>query len=425
MTLFIFILSLFGAMILGVPIAFSLLITAVVLMFYLGNFDTQIITKTLADGADNYSLMAIPFFILAGEFMSNGGISIRIVNFAKTLVGNIKGGLGYVAIISSVIFASLSGSAVADTAALGSILIPMMVESGYRRSQSSALIASSGIIAPIIPPSIPLILFGVTGGVSITKLFLAGIVPGLMMGVGLVVVWFLVSRKEEKEEVPRPTLKSILTALKDAAWALLIPIVIVVGLRFGVFTPTEAAVVAAFIAFFIGTVVYKELKLKQIYDILLKATKTSSIVMFLTVTAMVVAWQITRANIPGQLSELLGKLVDNQTLLLLVIVLITFFIGMVMDLNPIVLILTPILMPVIELAGINPVYFGIIFIMTTVVGLITPPVGAVLNVICGVGNVEMDQIFKPLLPFLAVHILVLIILILFPNIVILPLHWLT
>src|SRR5699024_1599198 len=296
---------------------------------------------------------------------------------------------------------------------------------GYRRSQSSALIASSGIIAPIIPPSIPLILFGVTGGVSITKLFLAGIVPGLMMGVGLVVVWFLVSRKEEKEEVPRPTLKSILTALKDAAWALLIPIVIVVGLRFGVFTPTEAAVVAAFIAFFIGTVVYKELKLKQIYDILLKATKTSSIVMFLTVTAMVVAWQITRANIPGQLSELLGKLVDNQTLLLLVIVLITFFIGMVMDLNPIVLILTPILMPVIELAGINPVYFGIIFIMTTVVGLITPPVGAVLNVICGVGNVEMDQIFKPLLPFLAVHILVLIILILFPNIVILPLHWLT
>src|SRR5699024_5828958 len=362
MTLFIFILSLFGAMILGVPIAFSLLITAVVLMFYLGNFDTQIITKTLADGADNYSLMAIPFFILAGEFMSNGGISIRIVNFAKTLVGNIKGGLGYVAIISSVIFASLSGSAVADTAALGSILIPMMVESGYRRSQSSALIASSGIIAPIIPPSIPLILFGVTGGVSITKLFLAGIVPGLMMGVGLVVVWFLVSRKEEKEEVPRPTLKSILTALKDAAWALLIPIVIVVGLRFGVFTPTEAAVVAAFIAFFIGTVVYKELKLKQIYDILLKATKTSSIVMFLTVTAMVVAWQITRANIPGQLSELLGKLVDNQTLLLLVIVLITFFIGMVMDLNPIVLILTPILMPVIELAGINPVYFGIIFI---------------------------------------------------------------
>ncbi|MEC1522278.1 TRAP transporter large permease subunit [Neobacillus niacini] len=423
MTLAVFVGSLLGVMAFGVPIAFALLLSGIILMLFLGNFDTQILAANLIDGADNFPLMAIPFFILAGELMNAGGISKRIISFAMAYVGHIRGGLGYVAILASVLFAGLSGSAVADTAALGAILIPMMVSAGYNRNRSAGLIAAGGIIAPIIPPSIPMIVFGVTAGVSISKLFMAGIVPGLLLAISLTITWTIVVRKDKTVAQPRKTAKEKWQATRSAFWALLMPLIIIGGLRGGIFTPTEAAAVAAFYALFVGLVIYRELKLKKLYEVLVVAAKTTSIVMLLAAAAMVSSWLITVANIPGQLITLLEPFMDHQLSLLIIINLIVLIVGTAMDVTPTILILTPVLMPVVTQAGIDPVFFGLLFVLNNCIGLLTPPVGTVLNVAAGVGKIGMDDIMKGVWPFLIAEIIILIILTLFPSIVMVPLQW--
>ncbi|SNT28209.1 TRAP transporter, DctM subunit [Bacillus sp. OK838] len=421
----VFVGSLLGAMGLGIPIAFALLVSSVVLMYFLGIFDSQIIAQNLISGADNFPLMAIPFFMLAGEAMNRGGLSRRIVEMAMKLVGHIKGGLGYVAIIASVLFASLSGSAVADTAALGAILIPMMVKSGYDVNRSSGLIASGGIIAPIIPPSIGFIIFGVASGVSITKLFMAGIVPGILLAVGLTVTWAIVARKDKVAVNPRASAKEILTSLRQGIWALFLPVIIIGGLKFGLFTPTEAAVVAAVYAIFVGLVIYREMKVKDLYEVLVHAGKMTSVVMFLVAAALVSSWLITVADLPGQVIGLLEPFMDHPLLLLIMINLLVIVVGTAMDMTPTILILTPVLMPLVVAAGIDPVYFGVLFILNNAIGLLTPPVGTVLNVMCGISKISMEEIMKGIWPFLLVEVIVLILLILFPSLVLVPLGWFT
>lgn len=421
----VFVGSLLGAMGLGIPIAFALLVSSVVLMYFIGIFDSQIIAQNLISGADNFPLMAIPFFMLAGEAMNRGGLSRRIVEMAMNLVGHIKGGLGYVAIIASVLFASLSGSAVADTAALGAILIPMMVKSGYDVNRSSGLIASGGIIAPIIPPSIGFIIFGVASGVSITKLFMAGIVPGILLAVGLTVTWAIVARKDKVAVNPRASAKEILTSLRQGIWALFLPVIIIGGLKFGLFTPTEAAVVAAVYAIFVGLVIYREMKVKDLYEVFVHAGKMTSVVMFLVAAALVSSWLITVADLPGQVIGLLEPFMDHPLLLLIMINLLVIVVGTAMDMTPTILILTPVLMPLVVAAGIDPVYFGVLFILNNAIGLLTPPVGTVLNVMCGISKISMEEIMKGIWPFLLVEVIVLILLILFPSIVLVPLEWFT
>ncbi|CAM3553826.1 TRAP transporter large permease [Cytobacillus oceanisediminis] len=420
----VFLGSLFGSLALGVPIAFALLASGVMLMFVMGTFDSQIVAQNLINGANNFSLMAIPFFVLAGELMNAGGISKRIVDFSMALVGHIRGGLGFVAIIASILFAGLSGSAVADTAALGAILIPMMIAKGYNVNTSTGIICASGIIAPVIPPSIPMILFGVTAGVSITDLFMGGIIPGVMMGVGLMIGWFFMSRKDTSELPPRKSAKEIWKAVQQASFALMLPVIIIGGLRGGVFTPTEAAVVAAFYALFVGLFIYRELKLDELYQVLIASAKTTSVVMFVAAAAMVSAWLITVANVPAEMAGYMGSLVNSPLLLMVVIMIFLLLIGLVMDLTPAILIFTPVLLPLVKMAGIDPVYFGIVMVINLCIGLITPPVGTVLYVGCGISKISLADLTKGIWPFLVVHAIVLALLILFPEIITVPLEWL-
>lgn len=425
MTLFIFLGSLLSSMAIGIPIAFALLLVSVALMLHLDLFDAQIIAQNLLNGADSFPLMAVPFFMLAGEVMNAGGLSKRIVNIAMALVGHKRGGLGYVAIIASCLLASLSGSAVADAAALASLLVPMMVLAGHSRSRSAGLIASGGIIAPIIPPSIGFIVFGVASGVSISKLFLAGIVPGLMLGVSLAIAWWFVSRSEDVETPPKRSAAEVLKALLDGSWAMGLPLIIILGLKFGIFTPTEAAVVAAVYSLFVSLVIYRELKIGDLFHLMLTAAKTTSIVMLLVAAAMVSSWLVNIAELPSQLAAVLQPFMDNPTLLLIVIMLLIIAVGTVMDMTPAILILTPVLMPAITKAGIDPVYFGVLFLVNTAIGLITPPVGTVLNVVCGVSKISMDEIIRGVWPFMLAQFIVLALLVLFPQLVLGPLAFFT
>jgi len=423
MTVLVFIVSLLAAMALGMPLAFSLLVSGVALMLHLDNFDTQIVSQNLINGADNFPLMAVPFFMLAGELMNAGGMSRRIVNSAMVWVGHFRGGLGYVAVFAAIVMASLSGSAVADTAALAAVLMPMMRDAGYRMDRSAGLIAAGGIIAPVIPPSIGFILFGVIGGVSISKLFMAGIFPGLMMGFALIVTWWIVARKDQVVVAERVPFKKRITVTINAFWSYLLAITIIGGMKMGIFTPTEAAVVAVVYSLFVGLFIYREIKVKDLYRIILSAAKTSSVVMFLVAAALVSAWLITVANIPAQIVEILRPFIDNKTLLMVMLMLLVMIVGTALDFAPTVLILTPVLMPLVREAGIDPVYFGVLFIMNNAIGLLTPPVGTVLNVVCGVGRIPMHDVIRGVMPFLLSQVVVMGSLIAFPSLVMVPLKW--
>jgi len=424
MTIAVFLGSLLGAMAIGMPIAFALLICGVALMAHLDMMDAQIVAQNLITGADSFPLMAVPFFILAGEIMNRGGLSKRIVDIALALVGHVRGGLGYVAILASCILAALSGSAVADAAALAALLFPMMVKAGHEPRKCAGLIAAGGIIAPVIPPSIGFIIFGVAAGVSISKLFLAGIVPGLMLGVGLAVVWWIESRRENIVPPPRASRRDVLHALVDGVWALMLPAIIIFGLKFGVFTPTEAAVVAAVYALFVAMAVYREVEWKDLYGLFAAAAETTAVVMFLVAAAMVSAWLITIAELPGQVAALLEPFMGNKILLMLAMMALVVVVGTALDMMPTILILTPVLMPIVKQAGIDPVYFGVLFIINNSIGLLTPPVGTVLNVVCGVARVKMDDIIRGVTPFLIAQLLILLLLILFPPLVTVPARWL-
>ena len=423
MTIVVFLGSLLAAMALGIPIAFSLLICGAALMLHMGTFDAQILAQNLIEGSNSFPLLAVPFFMLAGEIMNAGGLSKRIVAFAMTLVGHIKGGLGYVAIVSACLMAALSGSAVADAAALSALLLPMMVAAGHDKGRSAGLLASASIIAPIIPPSIAFVVFGVAANVSITKLFFAGIVPGLMLAVALWITWWILARRENVAVPARKSRAEVFSALKDATFALVLPLIVVVGLKFGVFTPTEAAVVAAVYALFVATVIYKELKINQLYGLFLAAAKTTAVIMFLVAAAMVSAWLITVAQVPQQIVSILQPFLDSPKLLMFAIMILVMIVGTAMDMTPTILILTPVLMPIVKAAGIDPVYFGVLFVMNNAIGLITPPVGTVLNTVAGVGKVSMDEVTRGVWPFMVAQFALLFLMVLFPELVMVPARW--
>ncbi|MGI6686338.1 MAG: TRAP transporter large permease [Bacillota bacterium] len=425
MTLLVFFATLFGFIAIGVPIAFALVLCGMALMVFMGPFESHIIAQRFIDGLNSYSLLAVPFFVLAGELMSRAGITKRIIDFAMVLIGHVRAGLGYVVVMTSVIFAGLSGSAIADTAAVGTALVPVMRSYGYNISRVTGLIVSSGIIGPIIPPSVGLIIYGVVTETSIIRLFMAGIIPGLLFGLGLMIVWNITSRKDTNMvQTERHSFNDFIKVTKTAFWALILPIVIIGGLRVGIFTATEAGVVAVFYALFVGLVIYREIKLSDLPEIFIETAKTTGTVLLLVGAGSVTAWYITLSDIPQQLTGLLGGLIDSPTLLMLLIVGILFLVGMVMDITPSTLILAPIFLVITNQAGIDPIYFGIIFMVTLTIGLITPPIGVVLFTGMKISGISLVDALKGVWPFILVELIIVILMVLFPQIILVPLKFL-
>lgn len=424
MELLIFFLTLGVFLLIGVPIAFALILCALVLMFCTGVGDVVIISQQMVSGTDNFPLMAIPFFMLAGEIMARGGLSKQIVEFSRLLLGRIKGGLGYATILACILFAGLSGAAVAETAALGSILLPVMKDNGYHPDRATGFICAGSIIGPIIPPSIPMIVLGATAGVSVIRLFMGGIVPGVMLGVGLMIVWFFILRKDGYTDVTKYSFREGVAIVKESLLALLLPVILLVGIRFGVFTPTEGGAFAVVYALVICVFWYKTLTWAQVIDIFVAAAKMTAVVMFIVAGATAVGWFVTIAQIPAELGRFLSPLIDKPFLLILVLNAFLFVMGMVLDITPNILIFAPVIFPVIEQAGIDPVFFGLLMILNLCIGLITPPVGIVLYVGCSVGKVQFTNLVRSLLPFLAVELVVLVLLMLFPGLITVPVDFL-
>lgn len=419
----IFLIVLIGGMVIGMPIAHALVLTGVALMWHLDFFDAQLLAQNLQAGFDNFPLLAVPFFILAGELMNAGGLSRRIIDLARAFVGHIPGGLGFVAIGAAVLLASMSGSAIADTAALATILLPMMREQKYPPGYSAGLLASGGIIAPIIPPSMPFVIYGVTTNTSISKLFLAGVFPGLMMGVFLIAAWWWIARKHKLPAMARVAWGARMKALLHSFWAMMMPVIILGGLKGGIFTPTEAAVVAAVYALIVSMFVYREMTWARLYEVFLAAGKTTAVVMFLCGAATVTAYMITLADLPNMLADSFSGVMGDPILFMALMMMFLLVVGTAMDLTPTILIFGPVCAPLAVKAGIDPVYFGFMFIFVGCIGLITPPVGTVQNVVAGVGKLRMETVIKGTTPFLLMYVLLAVLFVLFPSLITAPLAW--
>lgn len=420
--LILFFVSLFLPLLVGVPVAFSLIISAIVLMSSKDLFTSQLVVQQFIGGINSFSLLAVPFFMLAGELMNKGGITRKIVDVVYLWVGRFRGGLGYVSILASMIFAGLSGSALADTAALGGVLIPMMSERGYSKSRSTGIVISSGIIANIIPPSIGFILFGVVSGASISRMFMGGLVPGIFLGLALMVTWFFTARKDglksEPCTIPGPEKRQIILR---AIPALLLPLFIIVGLRGGIFAPTEAGAIACAYALVVGLFVYKGLKVSDLPGILLDTVRSTGKVLFIVGGSLTVSWIITASNLSKDLISSFHGLVAHPILLVLCCQLLFILFGMVLDIVPIIMILVPVMLPLVKAAEVNLEYFGILSIITMTFGLITPPVGTVLYVRSGISKISIAEAVKGAMPFMAAEVVVIVLLSLFPQIITVPL----
>jgi len=399
----------------GLPIAFSTGIAALGGIFVMGNVPLHVIVIRIIKGIDSFPLMAIPFFILAGEIMAKGGVTDRLVKFANILVGKISGGLAQTAVIGSMIFAGITGSATADTSAIGSVLIPAMKKEKYDEHFTCALIAASAVIGPIIPPSLTFVIYSLATGVSIGGMFVAGIVPGALVGLGLMIVVYVMSKKRH---YPRRTYslswREIGKTTKTGIVALLMPLIIVGGILGGIFTATEAAAVGAFYALVVCKFVLKTIRWSDIPEMLFSAAKISSIVLLLLATTNILSWVLT-INDVGKAVVAFFLSVTNNVYVFLVIVNVTFLIiGMLVDTFPAILIMAPLLYPVAMEFGLHPLHFGMVICVNLLIGLITPPVGTNLFVICAIGKVRMEPLMKAVIPFLLVEIFVLLVISYFP-----------
>ena len=406
LTLFI---SFFFFLIIGVPVAFVLGLTPLVALITEGETPLVLVAQRVFTGMDSPVLMAVPFFILAGNIMGAGGMTQRLVKFCNVLVGPLRGGLAYINVAISMLFAGITGAAVADTSAVGSILIPAMKKEGYDRDFSAAVTATSSTIGPVIPPSIPFIIYGVLGEVSIASLFLAGFVPGILLGLfQMIVIWFY-AQKRQYPKRSRPPFREAIRVSVDAFLVLLMPIIILGGILSGIFTPTESACIAVFYALFIGLFVYRDIHLRDLPRILIRTGATSSLVMLVIATASIFSWLLASEEIPHSVTDAILALTHNKILILLLMNILLLIIGTFMETTASLIILTPVLLPLMLTIGVDPLHFGVILVLNLVIGLTTPPVGVCLFVACALGQTTLERLSRAILPFLVASIAVLII----------------
>jgi len=395
---------------LSVPIAISMGLASAIAIWWDGGAPIIVLIQRLFTSIDSFPLMAIPFFILAGTLMEYGGISKRLIAFANALTGHLPGGLAIVTIVTAMFFAAISGSSAATTAALGSLLIPGMIQRGYHPNFAGATQAVAGELGIIIPPSIPMILYGVTVSVSIGDMFIAGIVPGILIGFSLIAAAYVMAKRRGYEPEPRKSFRELLQSFKEAFWAILMPIIILGGIYGGIFTPTEAAGIAVGYAFIVGVFIYKEIKLKFLAEILSKSAVTTATIMFIISGAGLFGWIITRENIPMVVSEFFTGISDNPIIFLLLVNLLLLFVGMFMETNASIIILAPLLVPTAIQLGIDPVHFGIIMIVNLALGMCTPPMGVNLFISAELAKIRLDQITRGMLPYYFVLLVTLLIL---------------
>lgn len=414
MTTFALLLSLFLLFLINTPIALAIGMASLVAFLVQGELSLLMVIQRLYAGVDSFPLMAVPLFMFAGAIMEAGGISRRIVQLAEAMVGWLPGGLAAVAIVSAMFFAGISGSSAADTAAVGAILIPEMIKRGYDRGFACTVQASGGSLGVVIPPSIPMIIFGFLTGASIGKLFLAGILPGLLIGISLIAVSIVVSRNKGYGTLKPFSLKRFLEALWDAKWALGAPVLILGGILGGVFTATESAAVAMFYGLIVGLFIHRQLTLREIPKIMIRATNISSIVLFIIATASVFSWLMAIEEIPQAIAEGMLSLTESSVLLLVMVNILLLIAGTFVETTAALILLVPVLLPLLPELGIDPVQLGAIVVINLSVGMLTPPLGICLLVSCGIADTGLEEAIRHIAPFLCVLLLDLVIVTFWP-----------
>jgi C4-dicarboxylate transporter DctM subunit len=401
---------------LNVPISFSLLISSLIALAYQG-IPLMVMIQRVVTAADSFILIAIPFFMLAGNLMSGGGISRALTGFANAVVGFVRGGLAHVTVLSSMIISGITGSSVADASAIGTIMIPAMIKEGYRKDFATGLVASATTVGVTIPPSIPFVIYGVITGASIGKLFMGGMVPGFVFSVFAMIISFFICRKQGVGAPKQFSLSELARKTREGIWALLAPVVILGGIIGGVFTPTEAAAVGVLYALFVGFVIHKELRIKDMPQILLDSAGTTAIVMLMVVGAFLYSWIITVDQVPQMAARLILGISRDPVIVLFMFVGLFIVAGMFIDLGANIVLLIPVLFPVTQQLGIDPVFFGVLTVVALSIGLVTPPVGASLFITCDISKTPLIDAFKASLPYLGGVVVTMVLMIFFPEIV--------
>ncbi len=401
----------------GVPVAYSLCLSVSIILFSYLQMPQVLITQIMYSGIDSFSFMAVPFFMLAGAFMTAGGVTKRLVNFASSIVGSLTGGLAQVVAVSGMFFAAISGSSAATTAAIGSTMINEMEKKGYDRDFATGVVAAGGTVGIVIPPSITLVVYGVIAGVSIGELFIGGFAPGIIMGISMCIVSFLISRKKGWKGVGTFSVKKMIISFKDSFFALITPVIIIGGIYGGIFTPTEAAAVAAVYGIFVGLFIYRELKIKDFPKIIFQAVTGTTLIMFIVGASNVFGWMLTNLEIPHRLGLYIISVTSSPVVFLMIMNVLLLIIGTLVNASAAVVILTPIFLPVALQLGIDPLFFGVLMVVNLAIGCITPPVGLDLFVASAIAEVPLERVIKASLPFLAVLLLDLLILTFFPSII--------
>ncbi len=399
----------------GVPIAFSMGISSLIYLL-MNDIPSIVISQKLFSGINSFVLLCIPGFVLAGNLMNTGGITKRIIKFSNAAIGHIRGGLGLANIVASMIFAGITGTAIADTTSLGAILIPAMEEEGYDVPFAVAVTASSSTIGPIIPPSLPMIIVGTLTGLSVSKLFLGGAIPGILLGIFLMIVAYIIAVKREYPKDTKKPFSVVLKTFLSAFWALMMTVIILWGILGGFFTPTEASIVASLYAFIVGKFVYRELKWSQIPKIVLDTMKTSSAIMFLVGFAATFGWILASEQIPQLVAEFILSISSDKIVVLLLLNALLLFVGMFMETIAALIILFPVLLPVAVEIGMDPIHFGVMAVLNLMIGLTTPPVGVCLFAGASIGKISIAKATRAILPFLAVSLFVLMLVTFIPQI---------